>query len=98
VSVPFKTRILGSAAYDFCAVARGAAIVGFQATAKIWDLAAGYLLLQEAGGVAEAYHLPKPFPLKSTIDYGVQPYATIMAANDNLAQKMRGYLIPKDNM
>ncbi len=98
ITIPYKTRILGSAAYDFCAVARGAAILGFQATAKIWDLAAGYLLLEEAGGVAEVYHPPKPFPLSSSIDYQDQSYATIMAANENLAKKMKTYLIPKNNM
>ncbi|HKJ26995.1 MAG TPA: inositol monophosphatase family protein, partial [Anaerolineales bacterium] len=46
VSLRYKTRILGAAAYDFCAVARGAAIIAFQSTPKIWDLSAGWLILQ----------------------------------------------------
>jgi myo-inositol-1(or 4)-monophosphatase len=89
VDIPYKTRILGSAAYDLCLTARGAAVMGFQATPKIWDLAAGWLLIQEAGGIVEILDGPAPFPLKSGTDYEKLSYPTIMAADRKLASKAR---------
>ncbi len=96
VAVPHKTRIFGSAAYDFCAVARGSAIVGFQATPKIWDIAAGWLLIQEAGGITETFEGTEPFPLVRSINYNDLSFPTIMAANSALANKMRGYITTND--
>ena len=87
VDIPYKTRILGSAAYDLCLTARGAAIMGFQATPKIWDLAAGWLLIQEAGGTVEVLDGPAPFPLKSETDYEKLSFPTIMAASRKLADQ-----------
>lgn len=95
VTIPYKTRILGSAAYDFCCVARGASMVGFQAAAKIWDIAAGWLLIQEAGGVVEVFQPPDPFPLIPATNYNNRSFATIMAANKFLANEARKHLIPK---
>ncbi|MBT3241223.1 MAG: hypothetical protein HON98_10725 [Chloroflexi bacterium] len=92
ISVPYKTRIFGSAAYDLCAVARGSAIVGFQATPKIWDIAAGWLLIQESGGVVEVMDGPEPFPLEGATNYNERSFPTIMAADLPLAQKMREYV------
>ena len=87
VDIPYKTRILGSAAYDLCMTARGAAVIGFQATPKIWDLSAGWLLIQEAGGIVEILDGQVPFPLKSGTDYEKLSYPTIMAANRKLADQ-----------
>jgi myo-inositol-1(or 4)-monophosphatase len=95
VTVPYKTRILGAAAYDFAAVARGAALLGFQATPKIWDLAAGWLIVEEAGGVVEALESQKPFPLDPTIDYAAFSFPTIMAANAELTRKAHSQIRPR---
>lgn len=89
IGLRYKTRILGAATYDFCAVARGAAIVGFQTILKLWDLASGWLILEEAGGVADILHGPQPFPIQSGVDYSQISYATIMAAKPELLQKAR---------
>ena len=69
VRVPYKPRILGSAAYSLCAVGRGMAIAAFEATPKIWDIAAGWLLVREAGGLVETYDESEPFPLLSGEEY-----------------------------
>lgn len=61
IQVPYKTRILGSAAYDMCAIARGASVAGFQAATKLWDIAAGWLLIQEAGELSMHTMIPSPF-------------------------------------
>lgn len=89
VSIRYKTRILGAAAYDFCAVARGAAIIGFQSKTKIWDIASGWLILEEAGGIVEVHTGPDPFPLQAGQDYNEINYPTIMAADQRLAQEAR---------
>ena len=41
----------GSAALDMCSAAAGRAGVYFEPTVSLWDIAAGLLLMQEAGGV-----------------------------------------------
>ncbi len=48
-------RRSGSAAYDVCAVACGRCEVFFEKGLQPWDIAAGTLILSEAGGVALRY-------------------------------------------
>lgn len=87
VSVPYKTRILGSAAYSFCSVARGIAVLSFEATPKIWDIAGGWLLVKEAGGVIETLDGTEPFPLKPGTAYSRQSFPTLAAATALIASR-----------
>lgn len=48
--VRLNARIMGSAALDLALVACGAAVATYQRVPKIWDMAAGSLLVTEAGG------------------------------------------------
>ena len=48
-------RRSGSAAYDICMVACGRCEVFFEKELQPWDIAAGTLILTEAGGIAENY-------------------------------------------
>ena len=48
-------RRSGSAAYDICTVACGRCELFFEKTLQVWDIAAGILILKEAGGVAKTY-------------------------------------------
>ena len=95
VSVPYKTRILGSAAYTLCTVARSTAILGFEATAKIWDLAAPWLLVCEAGGVIETLDGSQPFPLVAGMDYSAQSFPILAAANPEIAGRAHQQIKPK---
>jgi myo-inositol-1(or 4)-monophosphatase len=79
VSIPYKVRILGSAAYSFCLMARGAAILAFEATPKIWDIAGAWLLVKEAGGVIATWDGHKPFPLQTNVDYTNKSFPTLAA-------------------
>ena len=81
VDIPYKTRILGSAAYTFCAVARNIAIIGFEATPRIWDLAGAWLVLGEAGGQIAALEGQPPLPLRPGIDYASQSFPCLAAAD-----------------
>ncbi len=80
VSVPYKPRILGSCTYTYCMAGRGMALMGFDANAKIWDLAAIWVLVQEAGGKIAAFEEATPFPISTGIDYSVTSYPTLAAA------------------
>jgi len=95
LSVPYKSRILGSAAYSLCAVARGAAVLGFETTPRLWDLAAAWLVVQEAGGAIETYDGSQPFPLRSGCEYSNQPYPTLFAATPELLLRGREWIQPK---
>jgi myo-inositol-1(or 4)-monophosphatase len=81
ISIPYKARILGSGAYTFCLVARGAALLGFDAAPKIWDVAAVWSLVEEAGGVITAFEGSPAFPLKSFDDFGQVNFPSLAAAN-----------------
>jgi myo-inositol-1(or 4)-monophosphatase len=95
VKIPYKTRILGSAAYSFCAVARGTAVMGFEATPKIWDLSGGWLLVQEAGGFLGTLDGSQPFPLSAKVDYAVKSFPTIIASTPALIEQATRQIIPK---
>ena len=95
VSVPYKARILGSAAYSLCTVARSSAILSFEATAKIWDLAAAWLVVTEAGGVVETLNGSQPFPIISSTDYSVQSFPILAAANPIIAERAHHQILPR---
>jgi myo-inositol-1(or 4)-monophosphatase len=95
VSLPYKVRILGSAAYSFCLVARGAAIVGFEATPKIWDIAGPWLLVQEAGGIIETYDNSHPFPLHSGVSFDQTSFPMLAAPSAALIMKARQEIKPR---
>ncbi len=80
VSNPYKSRILGSCSYSYCMVGRGTALLGFDATPKIWDLAAVWLLVEEAGGKIAAFEGLPPFPISAQDDYSILNYPTLAAA------------------
>ena len=89
VNIPFKTRIMGSAAYSLCTVARGSALLAFEATPKIWDIAAGWLLVQEAGGLVETLTGRAPAPLVQQEDYRRVNFPILAAASEKMAQMGR---------
>jgi len=97
VNLRYKCRVLGSAAYTWCAVARGTAVIGFEATPKIWDLAGGWLVVQEAGGAIAAYDEVQAFPLVVGWDYRQRNFPTLMAASPELLEQARAQIKPKQS-
>ena len=82
VRLPLKARIYGSAAYHLCKVADGSALAGIEATPKVWDLAAAYLLVVEAGGMATTWQRAPIFPLAAeSRDYADVATPIFVAAN-----------------
>jgi myo-inositol-1(or 4)-monophosphatase len=95
VDIRYKARILGSACYTWCAVARGLAVLGFESTPKIWDLASGWLIVREAGGVIETYDGAQPFPLASQLDYRRLNFPALAAATPQLVETARQKIRPR---
>lgn len=84
INIPYKSRILGSSTYTFSMVARGSALLGLDATSKIWDLAAAWLLVEEAGGAMSIFEGSSAFPLSPNVDYSTTSYTVLAAATPQL--------------
>ncbi|MBF2000677.1 MAG: inositol monophosphatase family protein [Synechococcales cyanobacterium M58_A2018_015] len=83
-SVPCKIRMLGVASYNLLTVAAGAALGGVEATPKIWDIAAVWVIVQAAGGVWQPLEPGPIFPLQPGQDYGSRSYPTLVVSRPEL--------------
>lgn len=77
-------RRSGSAAFDLAHVAEGSVEAYFERNLKIWDYAAGLLLIKEAGGCVTDYE-GKEIKLTNTIN-------NVVADNGYLGGKLRGII------
>lgn len=66
--VHLNPRVLGAWALDLALVAGGRLIGSYATVPHVWDMAAGALLVEEAGGVARTVGRPL-LPLRTDIDY-----------------------------
>ncbi|NPA26148.1 MAG: hypothetical protein GXO36_00905 [Chloroflexi bacterium] len=66
---PWKVRAVGSGVWQQALVAQGATLAAVDCAPRLWDAAAGVLLVQEAGGVVQAFEGPSFFPLVPGQDY-----------------------------
>ena len=89
-SLPPKTRLLGSTAYDMAAVSRGMAVACCELLPKIWDIAGGWLVLSEAGAtVAPLLPGASVFPLQPGMDYAERVFPLLAAASTPIWDSMR---------
>ena len=79
-------RNFGSGALDWCWLASARSQVYIHGGQKLWDYAAGHLILQEAGGVA------KTFDGESMFIRSLQPRSVMAAVNQQLFDELKGYL------
>ncbi len=98
VSIPYKSRILGVAAYSFCCLARSSAAVALEVRPHIWDIAGAWLLVKEAGGVIETLDngrdgARQPFPIEPGTDYVNLTFATLAAPSDADLERARRQLV-----
>lgn len=68
-AVRLNPRVLGSAALDLCQVAAGTAAASVSFAPKVWDVAAGVLLVVEAGGEYLTLDGPPLLPLRPDTEY-----------------------------
>jgi myo-inositol-1(or 4)-monophosphatase len=92
VSIKYKPRILGSAAYSCCCVARGISLLSFEATPKLWDFAAAWLIVEEAGGFVATLDGSQPFPPEGVKDHSQVNYPILAAATFELLEKGRKHI------
>jgi len=90
-----KRRTFGSTIYELCLVARGQALFSIVSEPKIWDLAAPWLLIREAGGAIDTMDESAPFPLRSIDDYSRPDFPLLAAASPELWQRVRARMQPK---
>ena len=76
-------RKSGSAALDMAYVASGRYDGYFQNDLNLWDIAAGIIILKEAGGIINEIDLSKNNKIKIR--------ASSMAINDKLLEKLRNF-------
>ena len=89
IGKPFCFRCLGSTALALASVAAGQLDVFFDCRCYIWDLAAGYLLVKEAGGIVQTWN--GKTDLESILkDDG------ILATSLNLCEKVLDFIKPKE--
>ncbi len=89
IETKLKARICGSAAYHLCKVADGTALAGIEATPKVWDFAAAWLIIVEAGGVVTDWQQRPLFPLPAVSrEYGAAPTPLFVAANPAIMQQL----------
>jgi len=99
INLQYKTRILGSAAYNLCAVASGRAFLAIEATPKIWDLSAAWLIITEAGGFVSMLDNSSPFPLHPGEDYSASSFPLLAGVSKeqiDYGQSMISPIMPPD--
>ena len=81
---PCKIRMIGVASYNMLLVASGAALGGVEATPKIWDIAAAWVIVQAAGGAYVPLEPEPIFPLERGKDYGSRPFPCLVVSQAEL--------------
>lgn len=98
---PLRVRALGAAAFNFSLVARGAVLAAMEATPKVWDIAAAWLLIEEAGGTVHHLEGEPLLPLTPGRDYARMMPAHLAAASTALAYEFRHRIrkkrVPREN-
>ena len=74
---PCKVRMIGVASYNLLLVAAGVAIGGVEATPKIWDIAAAWVIVKAAGGEFVLLDDSLVLPLQVGKDYGEVAIASL---------------------
>ena len=83
IKLILPTRKSGSAALDIAYVASGRYDGYFQNDLNLWDIAAGIIILKEAGGMINEIDLSKNNKIKIR--------ASSMAINDKLLEKLKNF-------
>ncbi len=78
-----KFRMLGVASYNFLTVATGAVLGSVEATPKVWDLAAAWVIVQAAGGTWSSLK-SEPFPLSPGEDYSDRSFPSLVLSRSEL--------------
>jgi myo-inositol-1(or 4)-monophosphatase len=82
---PFKLRMLGVASYNILTVAIGSTIGAVEATPKIWDIAAVWVILKAIGAIWVPLEASQNiFPLELGKDYSSRNFPTLVVSHSQL--------------
>lgn len=81
LNLPMKLRIVGTTGYNLALVARGACLGSLDVTSHVWDVAAPWLLVEEAGGCVRTNLSHELFPLQPGQDYGALAFSVLAACS-----------------
>jgi len=82
---PFKLRMLGVASYNILTVAIGSTIGAVEATPKIWDIAAVWVILKAIGAIwVPLENSQNIFPLEMGKDYSSRSFPTLVVSHTEL--------------
>ena len=79
--------MIGVASYNLLLVAAGAAIGGVEATPKIWDIAAVWVITQAAGATFVSLDSASIFPLQVGENYGNRSFPCLVVARPELVSE-----------
>jgi myo-inositol-1(or 4)-monophosphatase len=85
--VTLNARIMGAAALDLAMVARGSSPLAVTLGPHVWDVAAGGLLVLEAGGACAGASTRPLLPLVPGRDYGDEVVRTAGASDEDTARE-----------
>lgn len=94
--VRLHPRVLGAGAVDAGFVADGTAVASVITRGKVWDVAAGAVIVTEAGGAA-ARLAGEVLPLVPATDYAARPLATAFGSSAPLLAELMDRLLPADS-
>lgn len=88
---PYRSqRSFGSVALDWCWIAGGRCQVYLHGGQKLWDYAAGYLVMSESGAVGG---LLAGYDGNWLTDFSLSPRIAVAATHENLLQQWRAWII-----
>jgi myo-inositol-1(or 4)-monophosphatase len=87
-----KIRVAGSAGFDLATVARGSCVGTLQMTVHVWDVAALWPILQEAGGVTHTNTSSPVFPLQPNRDYRDVIFSVLAASSQPILESLHAQL------
>ncbi len=86
-----KTRIAGSSGFDLATLARGACVGTMELRVYLWDVAALWPIVHEAGGTIITNRSPERaiFPLRAGVDYGTEEFSVLGASSAAFLSEFR---------
>ncbi len=92
-NVALRQRVLGATALDLAFVADGTAAGSVAVVPRIWDVAAGVLLVHEAGG-AVAVEPDVLLPVTTGVDYGSRQGAVVAGGSETAVRQLASVALP----
>lgn len=92
--VRLNPRVMGSAALDLCLVADGTSAASISLSPKVWDIAAGALLVTEAGGTYLTLDGTPLLPLRADTEYAGRSAPAAAGPDPDYLRRLVDTLVP----